>query len=477
VTLGGTFIYDDTALIPGDARIQSPAKWGEIWTQQYFPGGVDNLYRPLVTQSLALQWWLHGDKPWAFHLVNILLHASASAAVAELARRLAGIRPAYLAGLLFAAHPVHVEVVAEIVNRCEEMCALFILAALILFLHRPLTMRRALAIGACALAAMLSKEQGMLLPFLLLALAWFTRFKPASPREKRSLQLLTLILCWSVAALIVLREEILPLRFDYETNMLDVSLQPLIRSSAPDRALMVFVLLGHYAQLLIAPVKLSIDYGMAVLGSVADRRDPYLYLGIATLAAGVAAFAWSMSRRQWASAFCLLAAALTYAMVSNAILIGTIFGERLIYLPSAFLLICASIPLARLPTPALATTLTLLLALAAVRSVSYASRWNDRYQFYATSFSEQPHSIRLCEDLATELESRGDLASAARVADDGTDIAPNYWNIWALAGKIAQEQGDLPKADAMYHRAFALQPTVPVQNKIKQLDAKMMNAR
>src|SRR5947208_3339583 len=119
--------------------------------------------------------WLHGDRPWAFHLVNLLLHAAVSAAVAELTRRMIGQRAAYLAGLLFAAHPVHVEAVAGIVGRAEEMATIGILAALILFIGKPMTARRACGIVAWFLFAACSKEQGLLIPLMLLLWSFLHR--------------------------------------------------------------------------------------------------------------------------------------------------------------------------------------------------------------------------------------------------------------------------------------------------------------
>src|SRR5436190_5468840 len=115
ITLGGTYVYDDFDILFNDARLRNPDQWKLYLTQSY-NGGVDNLYRPLVSMTYAVQWWLHGDRPWAFHLVNILLHAGVCALVAELARRLSGTRAAYVAGLLFAALPIHVEAVANIVG-------------------------------------------------------------------------------------------------------------------------------------------------------------------------------------------------------------------------------------------------------------------------------------------------------------------------------------------------------------------------
>jgi len=85
--------------------------------------------------TYALQWLIHGDTiAWPYHAVNWILHACVAACVAELTRRLIankGEIAAYIAGLLFAVHPVHVEAVANIIGRAELMCALGFLGAMI----------------------------------------------------------------------------------------------------------------------------------------------------------------------------------------------------------------------------------------------------------------------------------------------------------------------------------------------------------
>src|SRR5690242_1953797 len=71
VSLGGTYVYDDQWIVQRDPRVHEPGRWKEYFTTAYFPEGVDRLYRPLTSLSYALQWHLHGDRPWAFHLVNV----------------------------------------------------------------------------------------------------------------------------------------------------------------------------------------------------------------------------------------------------------------------------------------------------------------------------------------------------------------------------------------------------------------------
>src|SRR4029077_15573998 len=95
---------------------------------RYWPAQMGGgLYRPLTIATYVLD-WRTGAVAW-FHAVNLLWHAGASAALAMLARRLSGERAAWVAGLLLAVHPVHVEAVANIVGRAELMAGLFAIVA------------------------------------------------------------------------------------------------------------------------------------------------------------------------------------------------------------------------------------------------------------------------------------------------------------------------------------------------------------
>ncbi|HEY6002109.1 MAG TPA: hypothetical protein VIV57_04480, partial [Anaeromyxobacter sp.] len=129
-------------------------------------------YRPVATLSWALQYALHGRAPLGYHLVNVLLHALATALVVLLARRvLAAAAPARAgpgalgAGLLFALHPAHVEAVAPIVARTDLLAGAGGLAALLLALG-PRRPARLAAAFAALLGAMLSKETAAAVPLL-----------------------------------------------------------------------------------------------------------------------------------------------------------------------------------------------------------------------------------------------------------------------------------------------------------------------
>jgi tetratricopeptide (TPR) repeat protein len=220
-----------------------------------------------------------------------------------------------------------------------------------------------------------------------------------------------------------------------------------VRTDA-DRWLMPLALLGRYAAPLVAPWKLSPDYGATVIGWRTGAADPYLWAGALALCAWLTALVVALHRRSGAVAFCLIALGLTYAIVSNfLVLIGTIFGERLMYLPSVFFVILVAIALARLPKRAGVALLTVVLALSCLRSFTYAARWNDRLRFYETSLREQPRSIRLYLLLISEQLSRGEFNAAERLAREATEKLPDYWEVWIARANVAMEQGKLDEAE------------------------------
>ncbi|HSV15157.1 MAG TPA: hypothetical protein VLI90_12935 [Tepidisphaeraceae bacterium] len=478
ITLAGTYVYDDLAIVTLDPRVKSPALWSQFWTKDYFNGGLDNLYRPLVSMSYGIQWWLHGDRPWAFHLVNWLLHAAVAAAVAELTRRTVGRGAAYIAGLLFAVHPVHVEAVANIVGRAELACALGILAALTLFAKRPLTFARVMGIVVCEIVAVLSKEQGILVPPMLAIYFWFVwrddpRGAADSAAERAALRWLVISVTWCTAGYLIWREHFL--RFDWDRSFLDWVLQPMVRCSPHDRVLMPLVLLGHYTQLLICPVKLSPDYGAKVIGWTVRLTDPYFGAGVAVALLWLIFTAIAIYRRRGFEAFCLLSLALSYGMIANVIaILGCNMAERWIYLPSAFFLMWLAIWIAGMPRPARLALLIAIVTLASARTFTYARRWNDRLTFYEQSLDEQPNSVQLYLLTAGELDARHDYAAADAVMARAAAVFPDAWHVWMRRAVIAMDAGRLDDADRYLRRSFELSPNpmvIAVSDRLDQLKA------
>ncbi len=468
IDLRATYIYDDQWIVLRDKRLQDPSRWGELWTDAYFPGAPDHLWRPLTSTTLAVQTWLAGKTDalgagaWQFHLFNILTHVIASALTAELARRLIarrsgerrGIAGGFIAGLLFAAHPVHVEAVATIVNRGETLCAIGVLAALGVLVGRALTPARAVVIAALFLLAVLSKDQGILLPTMIVTW-WLTvwmhgraergRIEATEfPRPAKMTLLLLMLFCTS--GYLLVRESVAPMAWD--RYFLEWVVNPIVRAEGAARWLVPIEILGRYVGLLIAPIHLSLDYGWRVTYWTVRWDQPWIYIGLGAIVAWAAGMIAAIRMRDRAAAFSLVCLAMLWGLVSNIpMLIGTIMGERLLYLPSAFFLILLAIPLSRLPAGPLAIMLAVLLTLASVRTVTYARLFENRARLYGYVAQSQPDSMQAHVMWAVELHERDDLTGADRIMRDVRRRFPEYSHVWSYSALVAMEMGRLDEAE------------------------------
>jgi protein O-mannosyl-transferase len=127
--LSGTLLWDDDAHITRVA-LQSLHGLRQIW----FEIGATQQYYPALHSAFWLEHRLWGDHVLGYHLVNVLLHATSALLLVAILRRLA-IRGAWLAGSIFALHPVAAESVAWISEQKNTLSTAFYLAALLTYLR------------------------------------------------------------------------------------------------------------------------------------------------------------------------------------------------------------------------------------------------------------------------------------------------------------------------------------------------------
>ena len=107
----------------------------EIFSSPYYSdaSGYAYEYRPVVLTSFAIENSLFGDHAGVSHFISCLLYAFCVWLVYKLMLQLlVGVSPllSFALAMLFAAHPVHTEVVCSIKNRDEILGLIFVLLAL-----------------------------------------------------------------------------------------------------------------------------------------------------------------------------------------------------------------------------------------------------------------------------------------------------------------------------------------------------------
>ncbi|MSU65215.1 MAG: tetratricopeptide repeat protein [Opitutus sp.] len=169
--LSGGFIWDDAGHVTrGDLR--SLAGLGRIW----FEVGATQQYYPFLHTAFWLEHHVIGDSAAGYHLINLLLHATAACLAGILLRRLS-VPGAWLAALLFALHPVAVESVAWISEQKNTLSAVLYLCAALAWLRYDQQQRRSAYVWATILfvLALLTKTVTATLPAALLVIAWWRR--------------------------------------------------------------------------------------------------------------------------------------------------------------------------------------------------------------------------------------------------------------------------------------------------------------
>ena len=178
--LRGDFVWDDFLLITGNPLLQSFSGLLEIWS-----GGRTADYFPLTNTLFWIEHHLFGANPTGYHAVNVLLQIANALLVWRLLKCL-NIPGAWLAGLIFGIHPVHVASVAWISEVKNLLAMFFALLSVLCFLSylgrdgpmgRPSSSAVAPYQYSASLLfftlALLSKTQVVFLPVVLLLCAWW----------------------------------------------------------------------------------------------------------------------------------------------------------------------------------------------------------------------------------------------------------------------------------------------------------------
>lgn len=176
----GGFFWDDHSYLVRSQFIHAPDGLRRFWlttqAQDYFP---------LTSTMFWIEWRLWGTTAAGYHVVNVLLHAAAAVLVWRVLQRL-NVAGAWLAGLLFAVHPVAAASAAWITEGKNTLSLPLGLLSMLAYLtyeervaQRPDSAGRAAGWYALAillfLLALLAKTSLVTLPAVFLLCAWWRR--------------------------------------------------------------------------------------------------------------------------------------------------------------------------------------------------------------------------------------------------------------------------------------------------------------
>lgn len=449
--IANDFVNDDAVVIAGNSRAHDPMALGTIFSSSYW---TNTLYRPITTTAFAILWRIGDGSPLPFFAANLALMAAVCALIYGVLVRLGtGPVAALFSTMLFAVHPVHVEVVANGVGIAELLSTMFLLAAALLTLRHPWRPGTPLLLGTCGLLAFLSKESGIT-ALALIPLLWFIPAADAEEPPRPSRREAVLVLALFLVAGLAVRTLVLgglsgeaPVRALADLNTLA-------------RARTVLGVIPEWARLLIWPAMLQADYGppqIPIGGGFGWRHVG----GLLVLLAWAGALVLALRRGLRLIAAGLLWIPIALSPVSNLLFpTGILLAERTLFLPSVGVALVIAGLLDALPrwrTQALATA-TMLVVLGGLRSASRVGVWRDQTTFFDQIIVDGARSYRSWYIAGLYARQTGRNDEARRLFAESWRLEKRDFRVAEEYGQMLRANGDFASAVVVLEEAFRMAP-------------------
>ncbi len=439
-------------------------------------------YRPLTLIMFAVEYQFFGENAAAGHFFNILFFAGCVVLLFLFLDKLFERKKTvvvFITALLFALHPIHTEVVANIKSRDEIMCFfLGFLSLNIFWEYMEKGKMQHLLLGSLALfLAFLSKET--VITFLFIVPFVFFIF---GKKDKKRATLMTVSTVIVSAIFIVIRTMVLNA---YNCNTTDYQFidNALVGAPIAVRIGTAFVILGKYIILLLAPYPLNDDY--------CYNSIPLVGLGNIWALLSIAAYAlmtvvavmrfMKNPKDEWA--FGIMFYLVTLSLFSNVpFLIGSQMGERFVFFASVgFCLIIGlaiekwiikqEITIQALPKNKLAVAILLPVCLIfSGLTIARNADWSDNLTLFKADVAKAPQDSRLNFYVGDELvetiyANEPDTAKKRQIAIEGIPylqkaiaIYPQYSDAHTELGKAYFEINNYDSATNHFISAIITNP-------------------
>lgn len=478
-TFNHSYVLDDNDVIAQNSITRKGIKGiPEIFSTSHRANinySGDDLYRPLSKALFALEWEVWPNNPSAAHIINVLLYAFLCCLIYTVLFRYfqEPIVP-FIAAILFAAHPIHTEVVANIKSADEILALLFAFTSMY-FIRRYSIGGKVYYLGFSVLsffAALMSKESAVVfIGIIPLTIYFFTNLSLQRNLLVTAVHLIPLFL------FLYIRNEVIggysvvnTISTNYLTGIDNVL----------DQKATAIMLLGYYLLLMFIPYKLMSDGSFNEFPAITITDWRFILPFI--IFACMFIFALIKFRQKRTESYAILFFFIAATVASNIfILIGTNYGERLMFAPSVgiCLLIATFIGTVFRETiksnnffvsyskPLLASLVFLVPY--SMKTFSRSAEWKDQLNLYQNDAVSAPNSARaqyyLGNQFAINLPEVSNEITRDRYIKEGINalnraisILPFYDEAYYSLGQIYVNMGNLDSAAKFYQMAAVISP-------------------
>jgi tetratricopeptide (TPR) repeat protein len=442
-------------------------------------------YRPLTPAMFAVELAIFGQNPFWGHLFNLLWYALCGILLYLLVYRLlepiqgqisAGV--ALLLAMLFLAHPVHTEAVANIKGRDEIMALLFSLFSLYAIVRHSDHggIKWLIAAGLSFFLGLLAKENTITFLAIIPLALWVFRNKALGTTLKPLLPLVGVTLLFLIIRTAVIGQFLgaEPPKELMNNPFLKLENGIYIPFSSAEKTATILFTLGKYLQLMLFPHPLTHDYyprqvEIMQWSNIAVLFSFFVYLFL---------FLWSIRsliKSKSMYGFGVLFYLICLSIVSNIVFpVGTNLSERFLFMPSIGLLLIPALwmhkeILAKGKTMLFGTLIVSILLLYSIKTIDRNAVWESNARLFLTDVKTSVRSakiqnaaggekIRLSQLESNDSKKQQLLTEAVEHLNKAIEIHPTYKNAWLLMGNALFYLEKYPESVQSYEKALALDP-------------------
>lgn len=472
-TINHGFVLDDDLVCKKNDFVQEGIGGiKDIFTHSWyygFSGSSDRYYRPMMLAGFAIEKQAFGNSPSVFHFFNVLEYALGCMFLFFTLRFLFEKKyflPTVAATLLFAAHPLHTEVVANIKSRDEIYAFLGMLGviySIVQYNRKDNSIYFIIALLIYFLA-ILSKEGALsILGLVPLVLYFFTKIS----FDKIAVQ--TVFFGLVAGIYFYIRGKIIdPDPTPFET--IDNSLFAI--DGFWEQRTTAIGMLGKYFQLLVFPYTLSFDYSFNTFPELGWTNWKVL-TSLAT-SGGLIYLAIKGLRSKSIYSFAIFLFAITFAITSNIFFsIGATFAERFMFIPLLGFCIAISFLLKQFflseknySPNTFYGIIGVILLLYTTKTMTRNSAWKSDDTLYETGIISAPNSSRtqsfygvthyrkaLAETNANKKKEL--LNTAVKYLKMSTETYPGFTETYHHLALVYEAQNNNPLAIEAYKTAIS----------------------
>ena len=423
-TFQNGYVLDDVMVIKENHYVQMGLSGVvELLKTPHLRGHINlatDTYRPLSLVMFAIEYEFFGLNPAAGHFFNILFFAACVVMLFVFLYHLLDekrIVVAFIAALIFAVHPIHTEVVANIKSRDELLCFFFAFMSLNIYVSYMKTGKiQQLIIGAFVFfLAMISKET--VVTFLGVVPIVFFFYKNENRTRAVFITAATLAV---IVAFLLIRSSILN---EYNSNApYDVKFIDNLLVKAPNAASKFateILILGKYLSLCIVPYPLLCNYAFNSIPYVTFANVWVLLSLVVYLALiGLSIFRlFTVKKDPWA--FGILFFLATISLFSNIpFLVGSALAIRFAFFASAGVCLLMALAIEKwvlkmqtddltvLNTNMAKAVLVPIVLIYSVMTFARNADWKDNYTLYSTDVLKSPIDTWLLYFMGAELQKK-----------------------------------------------------------------------